>query len=199
MLKRFLTADELLNSAFSLGLEILADGFIPDLIVGVWRGGSPVAIAIHELYCLCGHDIDHSVVRASSYTSIDQQTTVKVQGLKVLQEEFPKASRILLVDDVFDSGRTLEALVEGLRNQRAVTELDIRIATPWSKPSRNVSTLQPDYTLHETDEWLVFPHELCGLCPTELAIDKPGLSKQSRLKILEHLANSPQRQAPPTA
>ena len=81
---------------------------------------------------------------------------------------------LLLIDDVFDSGRSLEAVVAELRRRcrRNIPE-QIRIATVYYKPSRNQSSLRPDYFVRETDHWLVFPHELCGLTREEILAHKP--------------------------
>ena len=50
---------------------------------------------------------------------------------------------------------------------------DIRIATVWFKPGRNVTDLRPDYFVHETDRWLIFPHEIDGLTVDEIRRHKP--------------------------
>jgi hypoxanthine phosphoribosyltransferase len=47
--KRYLTAQELLNDSFELGLRIFKSGFRPSFIIGVWRGGTPVGIAVQEI------------------------------------------------------------------------------------------------------------------------------------------------------
>ena len=85
---------------------------------------------------------------------------------------------MLIVDDVFDSGRSVAALIKAIRKQsRLNTPGDIRIACPWYKPGKNVVDFEPEYYLHETDEWLVFPHELEGLKASELAAGKSDLAK----------------------
>jgi hypoxanthine phosphoribosyltransferase len=48
--KKYITADELLLDSFRLGVMIHNSGFKPDFIVGVWRGGTPVGIAIQEIW-----------------------------------------------------------------------------------------------------------------------------------------------------
>ena len=53
---------------------------------------------------------------------------------------------------------------------------EIRIATPYYKPGNNKTSRRPDYYLHETEQWLVFPHELDGLTMEEIAANKPELS-----------------------
>ena len=54
---------------------------------------------------------------------------------------------------------------------------DIRIATAWFKPKYNLTDITPDYFIHETDQWLVFPHELEGLTREEMFANKPGMKK----------------------
>ena len=53
---------------------------------------------------------------------------------------------------------------------------EIRIATPYYKPGNNRTERTPDYFVHETDQWLVFPHELDGLSMEEIATNKPELA-----------------------
>jgi len=81
---------------------------------------------------------------------------------------------MLLVDDVFDSGRSLEAVIATLKRRcRRNLPDNIRIATVYYKPARNRSALAPDYFLHATDSWLVFPHEIQGLTREEILQHKP--------------------------
>ena len=54
---------------------------------------------------------------------------------------------------------------------------EIRVATPYFKPTKNKTKRKPDYYLHETDKWLVFPHELEGLSMQEIKDNKPEVSK----------------------
>jgi len=82
--------------------------------------------------------------------------------------------RLLLIDDVFDSGRSLEAALHELsRRCRLNMPKQVRIATVYWKPRRNKTQLKPDFCVRETDEWLVFPHELQGLTREEILAHKP--------------------------
>ena len=54
---------------------------------------------------------------------------------------------------------------------------EIKVATPYFKPRNNKTDFKPDYYLHETEQWLVFPHELEGLTKEEIKINKPELKK----------------------
>jgi uncharacterized protein len=177
--KLFIGAQDLLRDSFALGARIVASGFRPTFLVGIWRGGAPIGIAVQELLELHGVATDHIAIRTSSYTGIDQQQkTVRVHGIDYLVSRLGADDRLLLIDDVFDSGRSLEAVLDELarRCRRNLPE-QIRIATVYYKPSRNRSRLKPDYFVHETERWLVFPHELSGLAPEEIARHKAFASE----------------------
>ena len=83
---------------------------------------------------------------------------------------------LLIVDDIFDSGNSIAAVMKQLKHRaKRNTPHDIRIATPWYKPSKNVTNFKPDYFIHETDRWVVFPHELQGLSREEVRNGKPEI------------------------
>ena len=178
MNKTFITARQLLEDSFRLANLVYKDDFRPHFIVGIWRGGAPVGIAVQEYFEFKGVKTDHISVRTSSYYGIDKQAKkIRVHGLHYLIENANANHRLLIVDDVFDSGRSVAALIKAISKQsRLNTPGDIRIACPWYKPSKNVVDFEPEYFLHETDEWLVFPHELEGLQISELADGKSDLA-----------------------
>jgi len=177
MKKTYISANELLLDSYRLGIEILNSGFKPDYIVGIWRGGTPVGIAVQEILHYLGVESDHIAIRTSSYYGIDQQEkNVKVHGLEYILNNINYEDNLLLVDDVYDSGRSVQAVIATLNKKaRRNTPHDIRIAVPWYKPNRNVTGIEPEYFLHSTDDWLVFPHELHGLTLEEVYENKPGL------------------------
>ena len=83
---------------------------------------------------------------------------------------------MLIVDDVFDSGRSVEAIINKLTDLcRLNTPEDIRVAVPYYKPQRNQTNLVPDYYLYETEAWLKYPHSLEGLSTQEIAENRPKL------------------------
>jgi hypothetical protein len=176
--KRYIGAQELLEDSFRLGLKVLADGFRPNFIVGVWRGGTPVGIAVQEILSYFGVETDHIAIRTSLYTAPGQRgDKVRVHGLGYLIKSMNAEDSLLIVDDVYDSGLSIQAVLHSLRLKgRRNTPHDIRIATPWFKPSSNRTDRVPEYYLHETDEWLVFPHELEGLTREEIEAHKTGLA-----------------------
>lgn len=173
--KKFITAEELLKDSYELGLRILESGFHPTFIVGVWRGGTPVGIAIQEVLDLCKCPTDHFAIRTSSYTpDMKQADTVQVFGLQHMADVIDVEDRLLIIDDVFDSGRSVEAIIDKLHAKcRRNTPADIRVATIYFKPRKNKTQRVPDFYLHETDQWLVFPHELRGCTAEEMRARKP--------------------------
>lgn len=173
--KLFISAQDLLRDSFALGAQILHTGFRPTFLVGIWRGGAPVGIAVQELLEYHGVPTDHISIRTSSYSGIEQQDkTVRVHGIDYLVSQLGADDRLLIIDDVFDSGRSLEAVMDELaRRCRRNLPGQIRIATPYYKPARNRSRWVPDFYVHETDRWLVFPHELAGLTAEEISLHKP--------------------------
>lgn len=177
--KQYLSAQELLNDSFELGLRIFKSGFSPSFIIGIWRGGTPVGIAVQEILDHLGVKTDHIAIRTSSYYGINKRDKeVRVHGLEYVIRQANWEDGLLIVDDVFDSGSSIKAVLETLRRKmRRNLPRDIRIATPWFKPKKNVTDIIPDYYIHETDQWLVFPHELDGLTREEIFANKPGMEK----------------------
>lgn len=175
MEKLFVSAEELLKDSFELALQIFESGYRPSFIVGVWRGGTPVGIAIQEVLELLGCDTDHFAIRTSSYEAMDKQSkTVKVFGLQHLVDTINVEDQLLIIDDIFDSGRSVDAIISKLEEKcRRNTPSDIRVATVYYKPTRNKTSRVPDFYLHETDAWTVFPHELEGCSEEELKKTKP--------------------------
>jgi len=177
MEKVYITAEQLLLDSFKLARQVYESDFQPNFIIGVWRGGAPVGIAIQEYLDFVGTKTDHIAIRTSSYTNIgEQDKTVRVHGLDYIIDNINADDRVLLVDDVFDSGRSIQAILERLNKKtRRNMPTNIKLACPWYKPARNITDIEPDYYVNETDAWLVFPHELNGLTIEEISKGKPDL------------------------
>ncbi len=172
--KIFVSADELLKDSFELALQIFESGYRPSFIVGVWRGGTPVGIAIQEVLEMLDCPTDHFAIRTSSYDGTVQAKEVKVMGLQHLVDTINVDDQLLIIDDIFDSGRSVDAIIKALEEKcRRNTPGDIRVATIYYKPKRNTTKRVPDFYLHETDAWTVFPHELQGCTEAEIRKMKP--------------------------
>jgi len=178
MEKLFLTAEGLLEDSWRLASQILKSGFRPTFMIAIWRGGAPIGIAVQEYLSYHGIETDNIAIRTSSYAaSIDEKRReVRVYGLSYLVKKVQYEDSLLIVDDVFDSGRSVEAIIEDLRKgARLNTPRDIRVAVPYYKPHRNQTDREPDYYVHETAAWLKYPHSLEGLKPAEIEKERPAL------------------------
>ena len=177
--KVYLDAQTLLEDSFRLAARVYRSGFRPSFIVAVWRGGAPMGIAMQELLAYRGIHSDHITVRTSSYHGIDEQDShVAVYSMNYLVKKITQDDRLLIVDDVYDTGRSIKAIIERLSTlTRRNMPHDVRVAVPYYKPSRNKTQRVPDYYLHETDQWLKFPHSLEGLTNEEVLNNRPNLAE----------------------
>lgn len=172
MEKQFTTPDQLRSDSIKLGEKVIKDGFIPDYLVAVWRGGAGIGLYIHELLkYVYRTPVDHIAIRTSRY--LNPTTTlseVQVHNLGYLVERLKSNSKVLLVDDVYDSGLSLKAVIDTLQEKLGPEmSTDVRIATVDYKPQNNKTNRTPDYYVNITDSWLVYPHELDGLTIEEIA------------------------------
>ncbi len=178
--KTFVQEQDLLEDSYRLAVKVYEDGFRPDFIVGIWRGGSTVGIYVQECLQYLGVETDHVAIRTSyrgmeSYlTEVDKPEGIRVHGLEYLYEAMNRDDRLLIVDDVYSSGQNIQAVIQRLeaKTKRNMPH-DVRVAVPFYKPAKNRTSRVPDYYLHETDDWLVLPYELTGLTPEEIAEHKP--------------------------
>ena len=177
--KKFISSQELLEDSIRLGIKILQSGFKPHFIVAIWRGGTPVGIAVQELLDYFDIETDHIAIRTSYYTGINRTgEQIRVHGLGYVIKNANAEDTLLIVDDVYDSGLSVQALMASLNEKaRKNTPTDIRIATIYYKPDNNKTNRNPDYYLYETDAWLVFPHELNGLSSEEIIQHKPRVAE----------------------
>ena len=167
--REFISAQAFLEDSFRLGLKVLDSDFAPKFIVGVWRGGTPAGIAVQEILDYHGVKTDHISIRTSAYAGKKRAKVVRVHGLEYIIDIISPEDNLLIVDDVFDSGSSIAAIIERLKQKcRRNTPNLVKIATVYYKPKRNRTDLVPDYYVHDTDAWLVFPHEFDGLTTEEI-------------------------------
>ena len=178
MKKTFIHPDQLLEDSFKLAWNVYESGFRPNYIVGVWRGGAPIGIAVQEFLEVLGVSSDHIAIRTSHYSGIDQHNAnVKVYGLNYVIRQLESEDSLLVVDDVHDTGLSIQQIINDLKNACKKNTPEIKVATPYFKPTKNKTERKPDFYLYETSDWLVFPHELSGLSINEIKDNKPGLKK----------------------
>jgi hypoxanthine phosphoribosyltransferase len=174
--KHYISAEQLLRDAYTLAWQVYRSDYRPNFLVGIWRGGTPVAIAMQELLQLLGVHNDHIAIRTASYTGIGERSReVAVEGLDYLVSHMTAQDQLLLVDDVYDTGLSVQEVVAQLRTVCGDNCPQIRVATPYYTPANNQTAVAPDYFVHENNNWLVFPHELDGLSSAEISAHKPAL------------------------
>ncbi len=161
--KKFITPSSLLLDSFRLASKIFLSGFIPDVILVMWRGGTPVGIVVHEFFLYKGIRTYHTVVKAESYTGIEKRIKPVIENLPTVLENIPRNSRVLIVDDIFDTGQTLSAVCKTLRRKTRL----IKTAALYYRKRKDCRTT-PDFFIRKADRWIVFPHELEGLNRREL-------------------------------
>lgn len=176
MSKIYIDANTLLAESFQLARNIYDSDFTPTALVALWRGGTPIGIAIHEGLSYLGVQTKHFALRTSYYDNNNQRKdNVHIDNFGVIAEQLNTEDKLLIIDDVFDSGKTIHALLEKIKNSDSIANpKEIKIATPYFKPGNNSTSLTPDFYLHSTDQWIVFPHELQGLDSSEIHQNKPA-------------------------
>ena len=179
MKKRYIQEQELLEDSYRLAVQVYASGYRPDFIVGIWRGGSTVGIYVQECLQYLGVETDHIAIRTSYrgmndyLQNLDSEREILVHGLQYLFENMNADDALLIVDDVYGTGRNVAAVIHRLQDKtRRNMPEDVRIAVPYYRPQAKQTNRAPDYFLHEYGEWLVLPYELTGLSDDEIAANK---------------------------
>lgn len=180
-MKEFLQYDTVRNDALILAEKMYKqDNFVPDVIYASLRGGAYMANVISEYYkvALKNHKpVLYAAVVARSYSDIRQQNAVRVDGWTYAPEYLRMGDKIMLVDDIFDSGRTLNYLVSVLM-EKGIPREDIKVVVHDYKTFtyRENQPIQPDYWCRkfviktpEEDRWINYmSHEMVGLTNEEL-------------------------------
>ncbi len=181
MKNHIVAADDLLTDSFQLAADVYNSGFRPDFLVGLWRGGSAVGIAVQEGLEHFGNPTDHIAIRtsysgAARYSEmVNTADAIRVHGLEYLLENLCSHHSLLIVDDVYSTGSSVRAVIDQLsKKTRRNLPHDIRIASVWFRPTEK-TLRKPDYFVRETRDWLVLPYELSGLTIEELRRQRPEL------------------------
>lgn len=182
MEKQYIEEEALLADSYRLAVDIYESGFKPEFIVGVWRGGSTVGIYVQECLQYLGVETDHIAIR-TSYRGMDEylqqlktESEIRVHGLQYIFENVNQADSLLIVDDVYGTGRNIGAVIRRLEaKMKRNMPHDVRIAAPFYRSKQNKTGRVPDYYLHDTDKWLVLPYELTGLTRREISKNKPWI------------------------
>ena len=181
--KLFVSEQTHIADSYRLGEAIYSSGYRPTFIVGLWRGGSTVALAVQECLAYLGVATDHTTIR-TSYEGRPQyeqsaaaKEGIRVHGKSYALEALSAEDRLLIVDDVYRSGRHTRAVVDELSaGLRRNMPHEVRVAALWKHTDVTAPEADPDYYLNETDQWVVLPYEMRGIGEDELRTHKPFLS-----------------------
>lgn len=133
------------RAIFSLA-DVLRD-YKPDVIIGIARGGLIPAVRLSHIL----GEVELKVIDVKFYKGIDERAerptiTIPIHG-------DIEGKKVIIVDDVSDTGKTLQVVIEEVKKRGAK---DIKVACLAMKPWTSVV---PDFYVFRTDKWIVFPWE----------------------------------------
>ncbi len=177
--KLYVDARTLLLNSLRLAGRVWSDGYRPNYLIGIWRGGTPPGIAIHEFFRLKGVDPYHTTIKTQSYNGMQRgDGGVEIKGLEHVIDVICANDKMLIIDDVFDTGHTMVAILDQIRRRARRNTPEIRLATVYYKSAKNETDLVPDYWVVDDNRWIVFPHELEGLSDDEIREHHPCLADE---------------------
>ncbi len=162
---RYISWSEYGNLAEALAEKVRADGKHYDLVVGIARGGIPVAMVVSDRL-----NVKIDFVNVKSYNDIGKRTPPRILSTLV---EGVEGKDVLLVDDLVDQGDTMAFLTKYLMDQKPKTlQTAVMFKKPWSRT-------EPGYYLESVTEWIVFPFEL-GEVGRQRAAMESGLQAEQK-------------------
>jgi hypoxanthine phosphoribosyltransferase len=195
-MKEFLSFEEVRTAGLKLAYRIHTSGFVPDIIYVSLRGGACLGNIISEYFKVVRRrerPVFYAAVVARSYSDIRRHTQVRVDGWTYNPDHLRSGDKILLVDDIFDSGNTINYLV-GIFLEKGIPREDIKVAVhDYKVRPKEAQPIQPDFycrrhVINEEreDAWIHYmSHELIGLTEEEIRkhylADDPSLNEVFRL------------------
>jgi hypoxanthine phosphoribosyltransferase len=172
MEKHFITPLEYHHLCYKLATTIAKSGFKPDLLLGLWRGGAQPCNIISEVFEYLNIPTEHNIIKCHSYDNTNQHEVIFDKlGQDFINMYIKFNANVLIIDDIFDTGRTMQAVINNIHNTS-----NIKIATVFYKPHANLTNIKPDFTAQVTDKWIVFPNEIAGLTAPELKQKDPYIA-----------------------
>jgi hypoxanthine phosphoribosyltransferase len=181
MKKSFLPYDVVRNNALKLAARIYREGFVPNVIYVSLRGGAYLGNVISEYFKIInrkGRPVYYAAVVARSYTDVRTAEQIKVEGWTYAPEHLRIGDKVLLVDDIFDSGKTINHLAQIIL-EKGIPRDDLKVAVHDYKYFYDKEVqlpVQPDYwcrkhelSVNDEETWIHYmSHELVGLSAAEL-------------------------------
>ncbi|MDR2519102.1 MAG: phosphoribosyltransferase [Spirochaetaceae bacterium] len=181
MKKEFISYNAVRNNALKLAHLIYHDGFTPDVIYVSLRGGAYIGNVISEYFKAVrttARPVYYAAVVARSYMDVRETEKIMIEGWTYAPEHLRVGDKVLLVDDIFDSGNTINVLADIIL-AKGIPRHDLKVAVHDYKYFYDKSEqlpIQPDYwcrkhelSLQDEDTWIHYmSHELIGLSTQEL-------------------------------
>ena len=163
------------NLAEALAEKVRSSGTAFDLVIGIARGGIPVAMVVSDRV-----DVRIDFINVKSYVGIGERGTPKI--LSTLTQEI-KGKRVLIVDDLVDQGDTIQVVKEYLLKQGPeLLKVAVLFKKPWTK-------VEPDYYLEVIEKWVVFPFELSEVNRLRVANGEASAAKVPPFHTTLHRAS----------
>jgi hypoxanthine phosphoribosyltransferase len=144
--REFLTWPMFGTSVRELAQQVVDDGYRPDLILSIARGG--LALGMGLGYALSVKNL--SVINVEFYTGVDERLEMPIVLPPTPDLVDLSGLKVLIADDVADTGRTLEIVKEFVADHVA----EARIAVVYEKPQ---TVVRPEYVWRRTESWIEFP------------------------------------------
>jgi len=181
MKKEFLQFDTVRNNAIKLAYQIYNDGFMPNVIYVSLRGGAYLANVISEYFKVVRHvspPVYYAAVVARSYTNVAKASKVQIDGWTYSPDHLRVGDKVLLVDDIFDTGKTINYLAQVILD-KGISRSDLKIAVhdyKYFNDKPEQLPIQPDYwcrihemSVNDEERWIHYmSHELMGLSQAEI-------------------------------
>ncbi len=182
MSKEFISFETVRNNSLKLARTIHEGGFEPDVVYVSLRGGAYVGNVMSEYFKVVrrgSRPVFYAAVVARSYSDIREQDLVMVDGWTYSPEYLRSGDKVLLIDDIFDSGNTINHLVDIIL-RKGLPRNDVRVAVHDYKVRKYLPDdhpVHPDYYCRkhvierpEDDTWIHYmSHELVGLTGQEIS------------------------------
>jgi hypoxanthine phosphoribosyltransferase len=149
--KTYVDFEQIKSMCTDIHKQVQTDDFEPDLLVGICRGG------LIPLGLLAGEAMFNNrnivTISTESYDDTGNQKALRFR-FPVHVEDYKKYKAVLIIDDLADTGETLDAVTKLLKEH--MPDATIKSAVLFYKIK---SKVKPDYYAKETADWIVFPWE----------------------------------------
>ena len=144
--REILTYETFGTAVQELAQQVVDSGYEPDLILSIARGGLGLGMGLG--YALDVKNL--SAVNVEFYTGIDQRLDVPIMLPPTPDAVDLSGLRVLIADDVADTGRTLEIVRDFCADHVAEARIAVIYEKPWT-------TVHPEYVWRHTEAWIDFP------------------------------------------